>query len=357
MNKIKISYYEEKSKLTGRSSFILIHYNGSFRRKESLKIYCQTKPKNPLEKKERENALLIVNQIVNEKRQELLRGAYDIPEQYHLSEDFYKVAEVYTKKLEATGTEVKKHRCVIKKLKEYTGKDILPCYEVTESLLSPFVKSMENNMRGETAQGYLNRLKIIIKAATSDNYFRKNPALNIKARKMGAIHKAVLTVDEIRTLWMTPLGNDEVRRAFLFACTTALRFCDVNNLLWSDISNGRLSIVQKKTKQALILPLTDEALSLLGERGGDEDRVFNLPSHTAVMKWMRKWTELAGVDKKITFHVARHSLATNLISQNVNLAVTSKILGHCNISQTQRYVRISEELKLQALNQISFSKP
>jgi integrase/recombinase XerD len=352
MLRFKVRIYEEKSP-TGRSSLILVVTGpGGYRRKESLKLYCQTIPRNLLERKDREEKLLIASQIANEREQEFLRGAYDVPEQYRTSDDFLAYAWEYVRQQEDILVETKKYEAALRKFEAFLGKTSIPAYEITPNLLERFVKYMERKHCGETPQGYLSRLKIIIRAATNDLLFRKNPAQGLRARKVGGVVKAILTMEEIRLLWKTPSSNEDVRRAFLFACATGLRFCDVNALKWSNIKSDRVEIVQQKTKTLVSIPLKEEALTLLGERKDNDEPVFRLPSHTGVSKSLKAWATKAGIQKKVTFHCARHSLGTAMIMHNVNLATASKILGHANITQTQRYVRISEDMKKQALSQL-----
>lgn len=353
MKRFKVKIYEEKSKATGRSSIILITTApGGYRRKESLNLYFQTVPRNQLERKDREEKLIIASQIANEREQEFLRGAFDVPEQYRTSDDFLAYAWEYIGQQKGILAETKKYEAAIRKFEAFLGRKSIASYEVTPNLIERYVKYMEQRHCGETPQGYLSRFRIILRAATNDLLFRKNPAEGIRARKVGGIAKAVLTMEEIRLLWETPSSNEEVRRAFLFACTTGLRFCDVNALKWGDIKPDRVEIVQQKTKTPVSVPLKEEALTLIGKRKGDDERVFRLPSHTGVSKSLKAWAAKAGIQKKVTFHCARHSLGTAMIMHNVNLATASKILGHANITQTQRYVRVSEEMKRQALNQL-----
>lgn len=356
MERFKCRIYEEKSATTGRTSLILVITGpNDYRRKESLKLYFQTHPRNPTERKDRDEKLRLGHKIAHDREQEFLSGAFDLPQAYRTSEDFLAYGWAYVEQQKGVLVETKKYEAALRKFEAFLGKKKIPAYEVTPNLLERFVKYMERLHSGETPQGYLSRLKIIIRSATNDLLFRKNPTEGIRARKIGAVTKAVLTLEEIQTLWKTPLKNDEVRRAFLFACTTGLRLCDVNALTWGNILGDRVEIIQSKTKNLVSIPLRKEALALIGERRPDKERVFTLPSHTSVCSWLRVWAKAAGIQKKVSFHVARHSLATNLIYYNVNLATASKILGHSSVAQTQRYVKVSEQMKEEALNQLRFS--
>jgi integrase/recombinase XerD len=365
MYKPKITIYEEKSKSRNRSSLILImNLPGGKKKKSALNLYCATIPKNQLEKKDREEKFLIAAQIVNERERALLRGMYDLPEQYKTMHDFFAFTAEYVEKLKGVLVENKKYNAALRKFKTflvidkyaYYSNDELPCQYLTESLLKRWVKYMESIHIGETSKGYLSRMKILIRAATAESYFRTDPSVNVSARKIGSVTKDALTVEEIRNLFSTPLlEHEEVKAAFLFACNTGLRFCDVKNLKWANIVGDTLRFIQKKTSNQLDLPLKPETLALLGERKNADEKVFSLQSHTSVNMWIKRWAKSAGITKHVTFHCGRHSLASNLIAHNVDLVTTSKILGHISVKETQKYVKVSELLKKEALNRLSFT--
>ena len=79
----------------------------------------------------------------------------------------------------------------------------------------------------------------------------------------------------------TPFYNILLRKAFLFSCFCGLRHCDIIALRWEDIrydenGNALLSIIQKKTKEAISLPLCSEAIKHLPDRGNapETEKVF-----------------------------------------------------------------------------------
>lgn len=73
------------------------------------------------------------------------------------------------------------------------------------------------------------------------------------------------------------------KQAYLFSCFCGLRLGDIQALTWGDIildgSQYRVKIVMKKNQKTLYMPLSDEALKWMPERGKakDTDKVFHLP--------------------------------------------------------------------------------
>lgn len=65
---------------------------------------------------------------------------------------------------------------------------------------------------------------------------------------------------------------------------------------------------------------------------------------------LAQWAIAAGVSKKITFHSARHTHATLLLSHGVDIYTVSKLLGHKHIVSTERYAHITDNLKIETIN-------
>jgi site-specific recombinase XerD len=60
----------------------------------------------------------------------------------------------------------------------------------------------------------------------------------------------------------------------------------------------------------------------------------------------------AGIKKKITFHCARHTYATLLLTHNVDMAVVSKMLGHRELKTTQIYAKVIDQRKVDAIHML-----
>jgi site-specific recombinase XerD len=67
---------------------------------------------------------------------------------------------------------------------------------------------------------------------------------------------------------------------------------------------------------------------------------------------LQKWAKAAGVTKHISFHVARHTHATMMLTLGADLYTVSKLLGHKNIATTQIYAKIVDKKKEEAISLI-----
>ena len=82
----------------------------------------------------------------------------------------------------------------------------------------------------------------------------------------------------------------------------------------------------------------------------DTERVFNgLISLGRTNEVLSRWGKDAGIQKHITFHTARHTHATMMITLGADIYTVSKLLGHTNIQTTQIYAKIVDESKSKAI--------
>jgi integrase len=194
-----------------------------------------------------------------------------------------------------------------------------------------------------------------------DEIIAINPFSQIKSEerpKQNERKVCYLTIEEVRKLIDTPSFYTDITNGFLFSCFTGLRFSDVKGLTWGKIrkdNNGKtfLHFTQQKTQKWENLPISNEAIKFLPERGDakDSDPVYNLSSngYNSVIK---TWVKAAGIDKNVSFHVARHTNATLLLSLEVPIETVSKLLGHADIKTTQIYAKEKKKSKRDAVDKL-----
>lgn len=210
---------------------------------------------------------------------------------------------------------------------------------------------------------YYKMLRYCLNYAVSEELISANPMNKIKNEEKLHKHRTereYLTIDELRKLAQTPFYNSLLKKAFLFSCFCGLRHSDIIALTWGDIEmdddgNSRLYIIQKKTKEAISLPLSQEAIKQLPKRedAKEDDIIFKkLITLGRTNEILPKWAEQAGIKKHITFHTARHTHATMLLTLGVDLYTVSKLLGHTNIQTTQIYAKLVDESKKKAIDLI-----
>lgn len=208
---------------------------------------------------------------------------------------------------------------------------------------------------------YYGTLRTAINRAYKEGIITVNPTKEFdfasKVRQEPS-RREYLTLDELKTLINTECRHEIVKRAFLFSCLCGLRVSDIRKLRWCDLQRSggrvRIEITMQKTKEPLYLPISDEALKWLPERSeaNGSDFIFPLTHEGTVNDTLQHWAKVAGITKHISFHVARHTHATMMLTLGADLYTVSKLLGHKNIATTQIYAKIVDKKKEEAIGLI-----
>ena len=155
---------------------------------------------------------------------------------------------------------------------------------------------------------------------------------------------------------------DKARNIFLFSCYTGLRYGDtqlllIKNIHWSS-DQAFIRMEQQKTKDDVYIPLIKRALDILCKYEDLPERLIQgraLPqlSNQKLNFYLKAVADVAGLDKGLTHHMARHTCATTILLDNdVSMEITSRILGHQSIKTTQIYGRITNSQVHRAMEKI-----
>ena len=86
----------------------------------------------------------------------------------------------------------------------------------------------------------------------------------------------------------------------------------------------------------------------------DKKRIFQGLTNQYVNRSLKEIAKLAGIDKPVTFHTARHTNATYLLYQGVNVTTVQKILGHKKLQTTQIYSKVMDKTVVKELSAIKY---
>jgi integrase len=224
-------------------------------------------------------------------------------------------------------------------LKSFAGEK-LTFARVTERFCTEFQTYLLSRLSRNSAAAYFARFKSVVKTATKEGYLRKNPADEMSIRTVETLPK-FLTYEQLQELIKVPCGNPTVRDAFLFSVNTGLRYIDVRSLVWSQVDGDSIAFTQSKTGSPEIMPLNGSAVTILQRQAGHQERnslctgqVFVLPRSSSVDKVLRTWGRRAGLSVALSYHRARHTFATLMVGQDVNIYTLSKLLGHKSVATT-----------------------
>jgi len=181
---------------------------------------------------------------------------------------------------------------------------------------------------------------------------RKQPIEIRTAKRSHSLPVVLSRADIGRMLELT--RNDKHRLMLALAYGAGLRVSEVVGVKVQDIDFGEMTVHLKQAKgkkdRISTLPekiIDDLRMIVAGKSGADlvfpSDWGGKLTTRTA-QKIFEHALERAGINKPATFHSLRHSFATHLLENGVDIRYVQELLGHNNIRTTQRYTQVTNPI-------------
>ena len=203
---------------------------------------------------------------------------------------------------------------------------------------------------------FLSLLRNILNKAVEYEVLEKNPATAVKAFNIDCNRTYRLNSDELSRLVanLNSYKNRPVCLIALFALSTGMRIGEILKTRWSDINKEDRALLvpasNAKNKKSRSIPLNDSAISVLDqldtEGKYDHDHVFinrrtGKPYTTISRQWV-KVREAAGLPR-LRIHDLRHQFASLLVNEGVSLYIVKSLLGHSQISTTEKYSHLAND--------------
>ena len=214
------------------------------------------------------------------------------------------------------------------------------------------VRKCNNN----SAVKYIKNFGKVIRICIANDWLEKNPFRNYKA-KIKEVERSYLNEEEIQAIAAKKFKSErltQVRDIFLFSCYTGLAYADAKKLDSSQITIGIdgekwIYTHRQKTDTRASIPLLPVALDIL-EKYKHHPQCLNtgkiLPvlSNQKMNSYLKEIADFCGIDKELTYHIARHTFATTItLTNGVSIESVSKMLGHKHIAITQHYAKILDK--------------
>jgi site-specific recombinase XerD len=204
-----------------------------------------------------------------------------------------------------------------------------------------------------TTMKYLSNFRKIVNRCIRNGWILRDPFMGFNMAKR-EVERVALTDEELQEMSTKKLSTvrlAQVRDIFVFCCFTGLAYADIHKLRRSEISTGIdgekwIFTTRKKTEGASHIPILPAAREII-ERYADHPQVLIkgmvLPvlSNQRMNACLKEIADICGIQKDLTFHIARHTFATTVtLSNGVPIETVSKMLGHRNLKTTQHYAKI-----------------
>lgn len=366
----------KKTLSNGTVSLYLDLYYNKHREYEFLKLYlipekCKT------DRDRNKETMALANTIKAQRIIEIQTGRFGLKKENKknvLFYEYFKTIAENKKKSHTEGTYMIWMIC-FKHLKKYDSRQSLTFSDITPEWIRGFYNYLDkdaeayaidernrNDQRMLSQNSkylYFSKLQTCLRQALADNIIQRNPMTGISGFSKEESLREYLTLEEIKKMAATYCEYPEIKRVFLFSCLTGLRRSDIKKLTWGEVSyfNGRIRLIfkQKKTGGLEYLDISNQAGNIIGKRGSAKptDFVFGDFRHPSkTNECLRIWAAKAGINKHISFHVARHTFAVLMLTIGTDLYTVSKLLGHKDITTTEIYAKIVDSKKQEAVDRI-----
>ena len=262
------------------------------------------------------------------------------------------------------------YQTALRSFLDFCGHRQISFSDFNSTLVADYERWLKNKVTLNTVSCYLRSLRAVYNKAVTEGLVVDKSPFSRSYTGYPKTEKRSVGIADIRKLSKLPLKQGTfaclVRDIFLFcifAC--GMPFVDVAFLRKSQISDGYLTYHRKKTHQKIRIRLLPCAQSIINRyRSSDSDYVFPFLTRTDPEEAYKQYKEKlsyynkvlkdigkqAGIARKLTSYVSRHSWASLAYEQNTDVSVISKGLGHTSANTTYIYIKGIDDVRLDDAN-------
>ena len=328
-------------------------------RHEGLNIYIYANPKNERERNFNATMSEKAEAIRCRRFESIVNDRYDFFDRHKLKADFLEYYRKQLRKHDQKWEFVYHHfynfvhgKCTFEEI------DIDLCNKFREYLLNAKQLRRDGRISKNSASGYWSTFRGLLKILYRNRLIKTNINDFLDKIETEDTPKEYLSVEELYKLAETPCKKPILKTASLFSCLTSLRISDILSLQWHEIvdfaAGGKcVHTITQKTKTEDIIPISDEALQLIGYSPEKTGLVFKGLKRSWTQYPMKEWIREAGITKNITFHSYRRTYATLQGAAGTDIRTIQSNMAHKSITTTQRYMKVVDSNKREASNRIS----
>ncbi len=253
---------------------------------------------------------------------------------------------------------------------DFIEKEGIPCQKINIHLLSNYIAYLSKRLSRRSLARNISAIRTFFKFLVLEGVIEENPARFLEVPKVSKTLPGILNEHEIELLLnqpsdSTPIGiRDKAMIELLYA--TGVRVSELVHLRISDVdlSVGYIKVKGKGSKERFV-PIGEKAVSVLKEYINKARSKFDKKkgspylflnnrgkpfSRQGFWKMLKSYAKKAGIKKRITPHIIRHSFATHLLKNGADLRSVQMMLGHSDISTTQIYTHIDRSYLKEVYN-------
>jgi len=232
-----------------------------------------------------------------------------------------------------------------------------------QQIQSQFIEKWKQSLKERentpaTVNIRLRTLKAAFSKAVEWKYLHQNPCAGVPQLKDAGKKVRFLSKEEIHAI--LEVAEEPLRSIFLFFIYTGMRLSELLNLRWEDVDLGRGVIIiqaregwNPKDYEMREIPIHPELKPVIEKLKPGKGIIFPGNDVFSLNKRFKRLTRAAGVED-FRVHDLRHTFASHLVMNGVDLVTVKELLGHAKIQTTLIYAHLSRPHIVNALKKISF---
>lgn len=212
---------------------------------------------------------------------------------------------------------------------------------------------LNKNIKPATVNRELNSLSKMFSIAKQNEYIESNPCSGVEKLRVENFKIRFLSKDEEKRL-LEAISNHWIKPIVITALQTGMRKSEILDLKWSCINFEQryVDILQSKSGKPRQIPMSEKLYDVINSQLRINEYVFINPitknKHSNINDVFPEFLKKANITN-FTFHCLRHTVATRMVENCIDLTVVMEILGHSDIKTTMRYAHPVPERKLKAI--------
>lgn len=240
-----------------------------------------------------------------------------------------------------------------KPIQEITGKDIVSYYEYLSERPN---KRRDGGLSSIMIHHHLYAIRLFLSYHEQNGTITENPISGLHFPKPEGKQREVLTIEEVKQLYeVAETYRERAIIGIFYGCGLRRNEAVALNIKDISFSSSMLIVREGKGRKRRVVPINRQVVGDIKEYLYNERLAPN--EETALItnklgkrtrgdtyyKQMRKLVEKAGIQKEISLHCLRHSIATHLLENGMSVEYVRDFLGHKHLDATQIYTRISKK--------------
>jgi integrase len=224
---------------------------------------------------------------------------------------------------------------------------------ITKRTIAEYIETRSETVKPGTVAKEMSVLKHALKLAVEWDLLHTNPAAGARLPKIPAGRTKYLTPGELKAALES--APEWLRAPMAFAACTGVRRGELLSLRWMDVdlNSRRLFLRETKNGTLRVLPLSGSAIGILHSLpiGATADPVFAGVDPARLSVYTKRIFARLGIPDA-SFHTLRHTAASWMVQQGVDLYGVGQILGHKTPRMTQRYAHLSPDYMANAVGKL-----